>query len=103
MNTAAADPNPDPRVAHIQEIKARYEEELLAKANVIGVGVGLRRKGGITTAEPVLVVLVSHKIPRAQLAEGDFVPDRIEDVPVDVQEIGFIRSHDDGSPAITSG
>ncbi len=102
MSAPAADPNPDPRVARIQEIKALYEEELLAKANVIGVGVGLRRKGGITTDEPVLVVLVSQKMPRVQLAEGDFVPDRIEDVPVDVQEIGFIRSHEDGSPALTS-
>ena len=74
--------------------KPAYEDELLAKANVIGVGVGLRRKGGVTTDEPVLVVLVSHKIPKAQLAEEDFVPDRIEDVPVDVQEIGFVRSHD---------
>jgi hypothetical protein len=100
--SAAVDPNQDPRVVRIQEIKARYEEELLAKANVIVVGVGLRRKSGVTTEEPVLVVLVSRKVPKAQLAEGDFVPDWIEDVPVDVQEIGFIRSHDDGSPAITS-
>ncbi len=100
--SASADPNSDPRVARIQEIKARYEEELLAKANVIGVGVGLRRKGGVTLDEPVLVVLVSHKFPRAQLAEEDFVPDRIEDVPVDIQEIGFIRSHDAGDPALTS-
>ncbi len=88
------DPSPDPRVERIQEIKARFEDELLAKANVIGVGVGLRRKSGVTTDEPVLVVLVSHKVPKAQLAEGDFVPDRIEGVPVDVQEIGFIRSHE---------
>ena len=88
------DPSPDPKVVRIQEIKARYEDELLAKANVIGVGVGLRRKGDVTTEEPVLVVLVSHKVPKAQLAEADFVPDRIEDVPVDVQEIGFIRSHE---------
>lgn len=92
--SAGAVSNPDPRVVRIQEIKSQYEEELLAKANVIGVGVGLRRKGGETTNEPVLVVLVSQKMPKTQLADGDFVPDRIEDVPVDVQEIGFIRSHD---------
>ena len=97
------DASPDPRVIRIQEIKARYEDQLLAKANVIGVGVGLRRKSGVTTDEPVLVVLVSHKVPKAQLAEGDFVPDRIEDVPVDVQEIGFIRSHDAAGPALTPG
>jgi hypothetical protein len=89
-----SDPSPDPKVLRIQEIKARYEDELLGKANVIGVGVGLRRRGGVTTETPVLVVLVSHKVPKVQLAEEDFVPDRIEDVPVDVQEIGFVRSHD---------
>jgi hypothetical protein len=101
--SGTSDPSPDPRVERIQEIKARYEDELLAMANVIGVGVGLRRKGGVTSEEPVLVVLVSHKFPRAQLAEKDLVPDRIEGVPVDVQEIGFIRSHDAGGPALTPG
>lgn len=79
-------------IERIQAVKVAREAELLAKANVIGVGVGLRRRGGELLDEPTLVVLVSKKVPRAQLAEQDFIPNRIDGVPVDVQEIGFIRS-----------
>jgi hypothetical protein len=79
-------------IERIQAVKKAREAELLAKANVIGVGVGLRRRGGELLDEPALVVLVSQKVPRAQLAEGDFIPNQIDGVPVDVQEIGFIRS-----------
>jgi hypothetical protein len=79
-------------IERIQAVKKAREAELLAKANVIGVGVGLRRRGGELLDEPALVVLVSQKVPRAQLAEQDFIPNQIDGVPVDVQEIGFIRS-----------
>jgi hypothetical protein len=77
----------------IQSVKQAREAELLAKANVVGVGVGLRRRGNKLLDEPALIVLVSKKVPRAQLAEDDFVPDMLDGVPVDVQEIGTIRSH----------
>jgi hypothetical protein len=83
----------DALIERIKAVKQAREEELLAKANVVGVGVGLRRKGGELLDQPALVVLVSKKVPRAQLAEEDFVPNEIDGVPVDVQEIGFVRSY----------
>jgi hypothetical protein len=73
-------------------VKARYESELMRKANVIGVGVGFREKAGQLTDEITLVVNVTHKLPYSQLAPEDFVPREIEGVPVDVREIGEIRS-----------
>ena len=81
-------------VERIKAVKMVREKELLAKANVIGVGVGLRRRDGELLDEPALIVLVSKKMPRAQLAEKDFVPNELDGVPVDVQEIGFVRSHE---------
>jgi hypothetical protein len=76
-----------------QAVRVSYVDELMQKANVVGVGVGLFRKGGRPTLETGLVVLVTHKVPQAQLAPADLVPAEIEGVPVDVQEVGEIRAH----------
>ncbi len=76
----------------VMVVKEKYEEELLQKANVMGVGVGLRKRSGELTDEVVLVVMVTRKVPRAQLAPEDFVPSEIEGVPVDIQEIGHVRA-----------
>lgn len=53
---------------------------------------GLRMRAGELTDEVVLVVMVTRKVPRAQLAPDDFVPPEIEGVPVDIQEIGHVRA-----------
>ena len=73
-------------------VKEKHEEASLIKANVMGVGVGLRMRAGEPTDEVVLVVMVTRKVPRAQLAPEDFVPSEIEGVPVDIQEIGVVRA-----------
>ncbi len=77
----------------VKAVKRAYEKELMAKANVVGVGVGLREKGGVRTKSVALVVMVSQKLPRSQLAAKDVIPSQIEGVPVDVQEVGEIRAH----------
>ncbi len=71
-------------------VKDRHEEFLLSKANVVGVGVGIREQGGIYTGEIALIVMVRKKLPGAQLSGEDLVPTEIEGVPVDVQEVGAI-------------
>ena len=73
-------------------VKEKHETALLNKANVTGVGVGLRMRAGELTDEVVLVVMVTRKVPRAQLAPDDFVPPEIEGVPVDIQEVGHVRA-----------
>ncbi len=76
----------------VMAVKEKHEEEILQKANVMGVGVGLRMRAGEPTDEVVLVVMVTRKVPRAQLAPEDFVPSEIEGVPVDIQEVGHVRA-----------
>jgi hypothetical protein len=76
----------------VKAVKRAYENELMAKANVVGVGVGLSEKGGVRTRSVALVVMVSQKVPRSQLAPEDIIPSQIEGVPVDVQEVGEIRA-----------
>ncbi len=80
-------------IERARQVLQAHRDELLGKANVVGVGVGLRQRGGEDTGEVALVVMVSRKVPRAQLAEGDLVPQEIEGVPVDVQQMGEFEAH----------
>jgi hypothetical protein len=72
------------------EVKDRYEEMLLSKANVVGVGVGIRQQDGIYTGEVALVVMVRQKLPSSEVSPEDFLPVEIDGIPVDVQEVGAI-------------
>lgn len=73
-------------------VRQQHEPALMAKANVLGVGVGLRQRSGASQTEVAVVVLVRHKVPIAQLAPQDRIPPEIEGVPVDVQEVGEVRA-----------
>ena len=79
-------------VDKVQAIKQAYEEQLMSKANVVGVGIGLRRKGGVRTDEVALQVLVTQKVPPANLAPSDLIPSEIEGVPVDVKVVGHLEA-----------
>lgn len=73
-------------------VKKAYQAELLSKANVVGVGVGYRTIDGWRTNDIALVVMVTQKVPRTQLAPEDILPQEIEGVRVDVQEVGRIAA-----------
>jgi hypothetical protein len=75
-----------------QAVKRAHQDELLRKSNVVGVGVGLCMKGGTPTGQVGLVVFVRSKVPASQLDENDAIPNEIDAVPVDVQEVGDIRA-----------
>lgn len=77
-----------------EQVKQRYQEEILAKANVVGVGVGLRSRAGVFTDEVAIIAMVSKKYLKADLPEEELIPEVIEGVPVDVQEVGEIGLHD---------
>lgn len=75
-----------------RQVKNAHLAELMAKANVVGVGIGYLRRGGIKTDQVGLVVMVSRKIPRDRLSARDVIPEEIDGVPVDVQEVGELRA-----------
>ena len=87
--TSAGVPNPYEQAT---AVKRARQDELMRKANVGGVGVGLRQQGGALTDAVVLVVMVKRKVPREQLAPADVIPAEIAGVPVDVQEVGEIKA-----------
>ncbi len=81
-----------PELARAQAVREAHAAELMQKANVVGVGVGMRQRGGRRQEEIALVVLVRRKVPRALLAEADVLPGVIDGVPLDVVEVGDVRA-----------
>jgi hypothetical protein len=75
-------------------VKQKYEDELMGKANVQGVGIGLQMREGKPTGDLSLVVMVTHKVPRSELEPDDLIPKEIEGVSVDVQEVGELEAQD---------
>ena len=75
-----------------QAVRQAHEADLMARANVVGVGVGLRTRGGRREHEVAIVVMVREKVPRTMLAESDVLPGEIDGVPVDVVEVGEISA-----------
>lgn len=57
-------------------------------ANVVGMGYGIKWSNGEPTGKPALLVLVSQKVDKEELATGDVVPKKIGEMPTDVLAIG---------------
>lgn len=75
-------------VEAVRAVQDKYEAELLSRANVVGVAVGLVQRDGQFTEEIALIVLVRRKLSLEQLARADQIPRELDGVRVDVQEIG---------------
>jgi hypothetical protein len=74
-----------------QSVKRVYQDILMSKANVVGVGVGLCHKEGKRTDRVGLIVMVSRKVPKTILAIEDTIPEELDGVPVDVKEVGALE------------
>lgn len=77
-------------LAAVASSKASAEEGLLGRENVVGVGVGLKIKGGEQTATPSVMVLVSQKMPPDLLGRADTIPKTVDGKPTDVLEVGHL-------------
>lgn len=77
------------------EIEA-VRDELMARANVVGVGIGYKTTNGQIVHDgdgnPIecIVVSVTEKVPAARLAAEDLVPPMLDGEPTDVIETGVI-------------
>jgi hypothetical protein len=86
------------QVSKAQAARQKYEQMLLAKANVVGVGIGLRHTGGRRTDELGLVVMVREKLPAELLSPEDVIPHEVDGVPVDVKEVGELATMEVPAP-----
>ena len=80
------------KTERILAVKEVHEDDLLSKANVVGVAIGFRQKNGQSTDTLALVVMVSRKVPQSTLSPEDQIPISIDGIPIDVQEIGEISA-----------
>jgi hypothetical protein len=78
----------------LQTVKTKHESDLLRKANVVGVGIGIRKRSREMTDEASIVVSVTHKVPYSMLDPEDIIPRELDGVPVDVQAVGKLRAFD---------
>jgi len=75
-------------------VKAKYESELLSRAHVLGIGVGMRKKDGDYTDDICIVVMVDRKRPLSEIAPQDRIPEELDGVCVDVQEVGQLEAQE---------
>ncbi|MBN1480182.1 hypothetical protein EH223_19675 [candidate division KSB1 bacterium] len=63
---------------------------MLKKANVIGVGVGLKETSGKVTEDLSLKIFVQDKLPVSALSSKDLIPKEVDGVRTDVLPIGKV-------------
>lgn len=78
--------------SQVVQVKEQAKEDLLSKPNVVGVGVGYKTVGRVTTDEMSVVVMVRQKLPPAALHPDAMLPRTVNGVAVDVLEVGEIRA-----------
>jgi hypothetical protein len=83
-------------VAQVKEVKSAHTRDLLAKRNVVGVGLGYKISEGVITDELSLVVSVTHKRDPSVLEAQDLVPQQVDGVRTDVVETGPLYAFDLG-------
>lgn len=71
-------------------IQEKEQDQLLARSNVVGVGLGNKEKKGIDTGEACLKVFVERKIDKAFLGIEDLIPATIGKYKTDVVEVGTV-------------
>jgi len=72
----------------VRSIKSAYASHLLAKKNVVAVGVGYKRVGGERTDDLAVIVSVVQK----QTNPVEPVPKYLNGIKTDVQEVGVLRA-----------
>jgi hypothetical protein len=70
----------------IADVKTKYEDQLMGLPNVTGVGIGEKE------GKEVIVVFVTHKVPRRALQPDEVVPKVLEGYVTDVEEIGIVTA-----------
>jgi len=76
----------------IVQAQTDFQEELLAKRNVVGVAVGYKATAQGITDTPAIVVLVEQKLPVAALTSADEIPSEINGIRTDVLQVGRLEA-----------
>ncbi len=75
----------------IAQALKKHQNKIFKKANVVGMGVGIKIKGGKPTGRLCLKVYVQKKIGKEKLSKSDIVPPHVGRIQTDVEEVGVIK------------
>lgn len=76
----------------VRQTKQLHAQSIMAKDNVVGVGVGEKISKGEKTGELSVVVLVRKKLPPAGLTKDALLPPEFDGVKTDIVEVGELRA-----------
>lgn len=76
----------------LQHLVAEHARHLLARPNVVGVGLGLKETAGRRTDTTALVVLVTRKVHPSRLSRAERIPKVLSQTKTDVIEVGDLRA-----------
>lgn len=66
---------------------------LFSLSHVVGLGYGIKETGGKQTGRKAVIVMVRKKVAASRLAAHQMIPKRIEGMPSDVIEVGWVTAH----------
>lgn len=75
-------------------VRARAARHVAApslRVNLQGIGVGFKTVGGRITAEPAVKFYVRSKQAKSLIDANDALPETVDGLPTDVEEIGFLQ------------
>jgi hypothetical protein len=78
--------------AEAKYMKRQYLQSIMAKPNVVGVGIGYKETSKKRSEDICITVLVRRKLPVAALPPTSLVPRELEGVVTDVIEVGDLRA-----------
>lgn len=94
------------QLATLRQARSARWDALSAHPNVVGTGLGVKRRGGRRIASSALVIYVRHKLPTDALSADERLPTKIEfsdqAIPTDVVEVAGMRPEFAGPPYFIS-
>ena len=81
-----------PYLSQARQIYRQVLSDILARQNVLGVGLGYKERDGKISDELSLIISVAKKLPVEQLAPQDLIPKAFQGLITDVVETGYIRA-----------
>lgn len=77
-----------------KKVEGKWRGRLRKYSNVSGSGIGYERKAGVNTYRLCIVVFVDRKLPLNQLRHDEVIPESLEGIPTDVQQLVFSAEED---------
>ena len=68
----------------IEQVEAKYHDQLMTYPNVIVTAVGQRRRNGLPINQPVITVFVLSKVAESDLESHQIIPRQLDGYETDV-------------------